>query len=95
MSSKLFLVTCSLAFFCYIFLGHLVLQPAGIGSNPLTLKQVALGYLFFGSIIFVYSKRKEPPYDAIWGMLRMFLLVLFGILVWGYIKGRYLDSRKK
>ena len=94
MTGKFYLATCSVALFCYIFLGHIVLQPAGIGSDPLTLKQLAFGYLTIGSFVFVYTKRKSPPYDALWKLMRMFLFVLFGTLIWGYIKDRYLSNKK-
>lgn len=94
MPVRFFLVLYLLAFLGATLFPWVVLQPPGIGSNALTLGQVSYGFLFFGGIWFVYSKRHIPPFDILWKYIFAFLLVLFGTLIWGYIKDKYTDRKK-
>ncbi len=94
MNYRFFCISYAIAFICLTLFPNIILQPGGIGSNPLTLGQVALGYLFFGGIWFVYRNRHIQPFDTLWRYILMLLIVLFGTLVWGYIKEKY-SNRKK
>lgn len=94
MKYRFFLLLYAIAFFCLTLFPHIILQPGGIGSNPLTLGQVSLGFLFFGGIWFVYKNRHLPGYDVLWKYLLVFLVVVFGTLALGYLKEKYRDSKK-
>lgn len=94
MKNRLFLIFYAIAFLSLTLFPHIILQPGGIGSNPLTLGQVSLGFLFFGGIWFVYKNRHLPGFDVLWKYLFVFLVVVFGTLAWGYLKEKYRDSKK-
>jgi len=56
-----------------------------------TPTEIFVNILFWGGIFVVYLLRKTPPFDAIWRVIAIFLLVLFGTVLFNRFKDKLKD----
>jgi hypothetical protein len=61
---------------------------------PLTSEEIGGVVLFFVVMLVLFLLRKIPIFAAIWKLLMIFFVVLFGTLLWGSIKEGLKDDVK-
>jgi Mn2+/Fe2+ NRAMP family transporter len=61
---------------------------------PLTPGEIGGVVLFFVVLLVLFLLRKIPIFAAIWKLLMVFFVVLFGTLLWGSIKEGLKDDVK-
>ena len=57
----------------------------------ITPTEIFVNILFWGGIFVVYLLREIPPFTAIWRVIAIFLVVLFGTVLWDRFKGKLKD----
>ena len=81
-----------IAFLGYHFLPEWTIQSGGIGGQPLTTKHLFFLYITVSGFWFIYKMRKHPPYDIMWNILLIFIIVLTGRLLTGYVKYKFKEK---
>lgn len=60
----------------------------------ITPTEIFVNILFWGGIFVVYLLRKIPPFTAIWRVVAIFLIVLFGTVLWDRFRDKLKDFLK-
>ena len=60
----------------------------------ITPTEILVNVLFWGGIFVVYLLRETPPFTAIWRVIAIFLIVLFGTVLWDRFKDKLKDFLK-
>lgn len=79
----------------YIFFGWVELQGSSVGAERYTLGQLCAFLLIAEPVYLVYLLRRKPPFDEVWRVIVLFLVVVIGTLVWGYIRDTYFRKRER
>jgi hypothetical protein len=55
----------------------------------ISFSDLMFNILFFSLGIFIYLRRDNEQIRPVWKILKLFLLILFGTLLWGYLRDKF------
>jgi hypothetical protein len=91
----IFCITYIIAIFGLIFYPDIILDQGGVGAEPLTLGYACGFYLFVGGILFLRHYRDNPIIGPIYNVVKLFFIVLFATLMYGFIKQKFKEEYKE